>query len=207
METFFLRFFAYYSRLAPGQTGDRIMAGYGSVEKQCRRALVHHPRRDARGLLGSWTLMALMALASATARSALAPEPEAAAKEEILALVQQMQDAWNRGDFRGYMQDSRIRTSSSCPAVASRADGRDTDHYVRDYGSSAEARGRLLFRHPHRAVGPGCGAADQSLRVAAATASPVRHQYAPVAQARRPLVIAVNHVSSTRHPRRATAKG
>jgi uncharacterized protein (TIGR02246 family) len=146
MATFFLRFFAYYISARATGTGDRIMAAYGSAEKQCRRALVQHPRRDARCLLGSWTLMALLALASATARSALAPEPEAAAKEEILALVRQMQDAWNRGDFRGYMQGFKN------PDVIFVSGGRfqsgwqgTLDHYVRDYGSSAEARGRLRF--------------------------------------------------------------
>jgi hypothetical protein len=57
-----------------------------------------------------------------------------------------MQDAWNRGDFRGYMQGFKN------PDVVFVSGGRfqqgwqgTLDHYIRDYGSSAESRGTLTF--------------------------------------------------------------
>jgi hypothetical protein len=57
-----------------------------------------------------------------------------------------MQAAWNRGDFRGYMQGFRN------PGVVFVSRGRfqhgwqgTLDHYVRDYGGSPERRGRLRF--------------------------------------------------------------
>jgi ketosteroid isomerase-like protein len=57
-----------------------------------------------------------------------------------------MQDAWNRGDFRGYMQGFKN------PDVVFVSGGRfqrgwqgTLDHYIRDYGTSAESRGTLKF--------------------------------------------------------------
>jgi hypothetical protein len=53
-----------------------------------------------------------------------------AEKTAILKVITDMQSAWNRGDFRGYMQDGWQGT---------------LDHYVRDYGASPEMRGTLRF--------------------------------------------------------------
>ena len=57
-----------------------------------------------------------------------------------------MQAAWNRGDFRGYMQGFKN------PDVIFVSGGRfqdgwqgTLDHYIRDYGASAETRGTLRF--------------------------------------------------------------
>jgi hypothetical protein len=57
-----------------------------------------------------------------------------------------MQSAWNRGDFRGYMQGFKN------PDVIFVSGGRfqdgwqgTLDHYVRDYGASPEMRGTLRF--------------------------------------------------------------
>ena len=77
-----------------------------------------------------------------------ATPPASAQKDKaaILAVIQGMQDAWNRGDFRGYMQGFKN------PDVIFVSGGRfqegwqgTLDHYMRDYGSSPEARGQLRF--------------------------------------------------------------
>jgi len=64
----------------------------------------------------------------------------------ILAVVAQMEQAWNRGDFRGYM------AGFSNPDVVFVSGGRfqdgwqgTLDHYVRDYGASPRTRGTLHF--------------------------------------------------------------
>src|SRR5581483_5765270 len=69
-----------------------------------------------------------------------------AEKKLILDLIGRMQDAWNRGDFRGYMQGFKN------PDVVFVSGGRfqegwqgTLDHYIRDYGASAETRGTLRF--------------------------------------------------------------
>ncbi len=67
-------------------------------------------------------------------------------KAAILKVITDMQAAWNRGDFRGYMQGFKN------PDVIFVSGGRfqdgwqgTLDHYVRDYGTSPEARGTLKF--------------------------------------------------------------
>jgi uncharacterized protein (TIGR02246 family) len=69
-----------------------------------------------------------------------------AEKAAILKVITDMQAAWNRGDFRGYMQGFKN------PDVIFVSGGRfqdgwqgTLDHYVRDYGTSPEARGTLKF--------------------------------------------------------------
>lgn len=64
----------------------------------------------------------------------------------ILAVVLRMEEAWNRGDFRGYM------AGFSNPDVVFVSGGKfqsgwqgTLDHYERDYGASAETRGTLHF--------------------------------------------------------------
>ena len=71
------------------------------------------------------------------------PKSERAA---ILSVVARMEAAWNRGDFRGYMAGFKN------PDVVFVSGGKfqdgwkgTLDHYVRDYGGSAERRGRLHF--------------------------------------------------------------
>lgn len=80
---------------------------------------------------------ALLALA------AVSPQAEGAA---ILETVTRMEAAWNRGDFRGYMAGFKN------PDVVFVSGGKfqhgwqgTLDHYVRDYGGSAERRGKLHF--------------------------------------------------------------
>ena len=91
-------------------------------------------------------------VASAPA-SASAPDPAPCAtvdasveKAAILKVITDMQAAWNRGDFRGYMQGFKN------PDVIFVSGGRfqdgwqgTLDHYIRDYGASPETRGTLRF--------------------------------------------------------------
>lgn len=67
-------------------------------------------------------------------------------RQAILATIARMEAAWNRGDFRGYMAGFKN------PDVVFVSGGKfqkswqgTLDHYVRDYGGSAERRGRLHF--------------------------------------------------------------
>ena len=83
------------------------------------------------------SLVALLALAAA------APQAEKAA---ILTTVRHMEEAWNRGDFRGYMAGFKN------PDVVFVSGGKfqqgwqgTLDHYVRDYGASPATRGTLHF--------------------------------------------------------------
>ena len=81
--------------------------------------------------------MAFLALAAASPR---------AEKVAILSVVHRMEDAWNRGDFRGYMAGFKN------PDVIFISGGKfqdgwqgTLDHYIRDYGGSPERRGQLRF--------------------------------------------------------------
>ena len=83
------------------------------------------------------SLVAFLALAAAS------PQLEKAA---ILSTVQKMEEAWNRGDFRGYMAGFKN------PDVVFVSGGKfqdgwqgTLDHYIRDYGGSPERRGKLHF--------------------------------------------------------------
>jgi ketosteroid isomerase-like protein len=86
---------------------------------------------------------AALALLLLAAPATASPKTDRAA---ILVVVHRMEAAWNRGDFRGYMAGFRN------PEVVFVSGGRfqdgwqgTLDHYVRDYGGSAERRGRLQF--------------------------------------------------------------
>jgi ketosteroid isomerase-like protein len=64
----------------------------------------------------------------------------------ILQTIARMEAAWNRGDFRGYMAGFKN------PEVVFVSGGKfqdgwqgTLDHYIRDYGGSAERRGKLHF--------------------------------------------------------------
>ena len=66
--------------------------------------------------------------------------------EAILDVIRHMEAAWNDGDFRGYMAGFKN------PDVVFVSGGKfqegwqgTLDHYVRDYGGSAERRGKLHF--------------------------------------------------------------
>ena len=86
-----------------------------------------------------------MSVIAFIALAAAAPQAEKAA---ILGTIHRMEAAWNRGDFRGYMAGFKN------PDVVFVSGGKfqqgwqgTLDHYVRDYGGSAERRGKLHFYH------------------------------------------------------------
>jgi len=88
------------------------------------------------------SLLAFLALAAAS------PQAE---KATILDVVHHMEDAWNRGDFRSYMAGFKN------PDVVFVSGGKfqdgwqgTLDHYVRDYGGSAERRGKTSSRPMQR---------------------------------------------------------
>lgn len=91
-------------------------------------------------------LLALLLLAACCAKPAPAPDAEAE-KAAIRHVVADMEAAWNRGDFAGYM------AAFKKPDVIFVSKGEvqkgwqgTLDHYVRDYGGGgAERRGRLHF--------------------------------------------------------------
>ena len=67
-------------------------------------------------------------------------------QSDILSVIGRMEAAWNRGDFRGYMSGFQN------PGVVFVSGGKfqdgwqgTLDHYIRDYGGSAERRGHLHF--------------------------------------------------------------
>ena len=83
------------------------------------------------------SLVAFLALAVAT------PQADRVA---ILSMISRMEAAWNRGDFSGYMAGFKN------PDVVFVSGGKfqdgwqgTLDHYIRDYGGSAERRGQLHF--------------------------------------------------------------
>lgn len=92
--------------------------------------------------------MMRLAAAAMTSLAFAAPAAASPASERaaILATIAQMETAWNRGDFRGYMAGFKN------PDVVFVSGGKfqqgwqgTLDHYIRDYGGSAERRGRLHF--------------------------------------------------------------
>lgn len=69
-----------------------------------------------------------------------------AEKAVIRGVVDRMEAAWNRGDFRGYMKGF----ANPDVVFVSRGEFQSgwqgtLDHYLRDYGSSSESRGTLHF--------------------------------------------------------------
>jgi ketosteroid isomerase-like protein len=97
-------------------------------------------------LLAAWMGAAANARSEPCGPGARAHETAEADKKQILNVISRMQEAWNRGDFRGYMQGFKN------PDVIFVSGGRFQDgwqgtleHYIRDYGASAEMRGTLRF--------------------------------------------------------------
>jgi ketosteroid isomerase-like protein len=75
-----------------------------------------------------------------------APVVEQAEKAAILQVITSMETAWNRGDFRGYMQGFKNPDVVFVSGGKFQSGWQGTlDHYIRDYGASPEARGSLHF--------------------------------------------------------------
>jgi uncharacterized protein (TIGR02246 family) len=90
--------------------------------------------------------MFLVAALGAVAAPALAAPPNAAEEGAIRQVIADMEAAWTRGDFKGYM------AGFLNPGVVFVSKGRfqdgwqgTLDHYERDYGGAPERRGRLRF--------------------------------------------------------------
>ncbi|HKX98981.1 MAG TPA: nuclear transport factor 2 family protein [Steroidobacteraceae bacterium] len=89
-------------------------------------------------------LIAIVFAASHPFRAGAASDAEE--KEAILALISRMEAAWNRGDFRGYMEGFSNPDVIFVSRGQFQKDWQGTlDHYVRDYGASAQTRGHLRF--------------------------------------------------------------
>jgi ketosteroid isomerase-like protein len=90
--------------------------------------------------------LALVALFIALPAAAQDRFDEATERAAILSVVADMQAAWNRGDYRGYMQGFRN------PDVVFVSGGRikdgwqgALDDYIRNYGPTPDSRGTLTF--------------------------------------------------------------
>ncbi len=67
-------------------------------------------------------------------------------KQAILSVIGRMEQAWNRGDFRGYMEGFANPDVIFVSRGEFQKDWQGTlDHYIRDYGSSVDTRGTLRF--------------------------------------------------------------
>jgi uncharacterized protein (TIGR02246 family) len=120
------------------------------IKGDANREFVAHGRIDRRRQPAGLAALALAmtaapALAAVPGQSARAPD-EAAETTAILKVIADMQTAWNRGDFPGYM------AGFLNPGVVFVSKGRfqngwqgTLDHYIRDYGASVDTRGRVRF--------------------------------------------------------------
>ena len=89
-------------------------------------------------------LIAPLLLAACAKPPAFDPAAEEYAIRQVIA---EMEAAWNRGDFRGYMAGFKNPDVVFVSRGEFQRDWQGTlDHYVRDYGGSPERRGRLHFR-------------------------------------------------------------
>ena len=89
----------------------------------------------------------LLALLLATTACGRPPSFDAATEEaQIRRVITDMEAAWNRGDFRGYMAGFKNPDVVFVSRGEIQRDWQGTlDHYVRDYGGAPERRGRLHF--------------------------------------------------------------
>lgn len=71
------------------------------------------------------------------------PEAEKAAIRDVIT---RMEAAWNRGDFRGYMEGFANPDVIFVSRGEFQKDWQGTlDHYIRDYGEAPDGRGTLHF--------------------------------------------------------------
>jgi len=93
------------------------------------------------------TILAAFAFALVASNvSAAGAASEEAEKQAILAVIARMEAAWNRGDFRGYMEGFANPDVVFVSRGEFQKDWQGTlDHYIRDYGASDATRGVLHF--------------------------------------------------------------
>jgi uncharacterized protein (TIGR02246 family) len=86
------------------------------------------------------------ALAGAAAACVTMPGSNNADEAAIRTVIANMEVAWNRGDFAGYMAGFENPGVVFVSGGRIQADWQATlDHYVRDYGGAPERRGVLHF--------------------------------------------------------------
>jgi uncharacterized protein (TIGR02246 family) len=100
--------------------------------------------------LRAFAVMVLIALVAACKlqpqREPLAAVDAQAEKQAILGVISRMEAAWNRGDFRGYMEGFANPDVIFVSRGQFQKDWQGTlDHYIRDYGTSEQTRGKLHF--------------------------------------------------------------
>ncbi|HJU77605.1 MAG TPA: nuclear transport factor 2 family protein [Sphingomicrobium sp.] len=90
--------------------------------------------------------MTRLLVAASLALAAPVSASPASERAAILATIDRMEAAWNRGDFRGYMAGFKNPDVVFVSGGKFQAGWQGTlDHYIRDYGGSAERRGKLRF--------------------------------------------------------------
>lgn len=90
--------------------------------------------------------LAVPAVAQPTERPWLAGVNAEAERAAIRDVIARMEAAWNRGDFRGYMEGFANPDVIFVSRGQFQKDWQGTlDHYIRDYGASEETRGKLHF--------------------------------------------------------------
>jgi uncharacterized protein (TIGR02246 family) len=97
-----------------------------------------------RAIMRYFWLFALLLATTACGRSS---SFDAAAEEaQIRWVIADMEAAWNRGDFGGYMAGFKNPDVVFVSRGEIQRDWQGTlDHYVRDYGGAPERRGQLHF--------------------------------------------------------------
>src|SRR3569833_2412476 len=105
---------------------------------------VHAVPQPSEPMMRLTPLLACLALAACCRP---APKVDTAAeKQAILKVIGDMEAAWNRGDFRGYMAGFKKPDVVFVSKGRFQKDWQGTlDHYIRDYGGAAERRGHLHF--------------------------------------------------------------
>lgn len=97
-------------------------------------------------IVAAFLLFTAVACTVPTSRTPAPIVDEEAEKAAIGAVIARMEAAWNRGDFRGYMEGFANPDVIFVSRGQFQKDWQGTlDHYVRDYGSSEETRGKLQF--------------------------------------------------------------
>ena len=101
-------------------------------------------------LLRTFAVVVLIAVVAACKlqpqREPVAAVDAEAEKQAILGVISRMEAAWNRGDFRGYMEGFANPDVIFVSRGQFQKDWQGTlDHYIRDYGTSEATRGKLHF--------------------------------------------------------------
>jgi uncharacterized protein (TIGR02246 family) len=92
-------------------------------------------------------LFALVAACKPQAQPAPGAAVDAETEQQAIRdVIGRMEAAWNRGDFRGYMEGFANPDVIFVSGGRFQKDWQGTlDHYIRDYGSSEQTRGKLHF--------------------------------------------------------------